>query len=519
MGRWLLGCCVFDLSELPRPVIRYGAGLWRRRWLIVTLAWLTALACWAAIWLLPDKYESQAHVSIQEALVNPLLKDDAVRPDYEQRVEVLRLSLLTFPNVEEMVYRVGLDKTIDANSPLDRQAHLEQLVKNIAGSIRIESPRDMYFIIKFFHSDPQIAKDVVDAALNLLIEQDLGASLRDQEASELRLRSTIAEYDALLSEQAREIAEYRSVHAEELASSLGDEQSKIRRQAQLDDLVDNISQVRLRVESLRQRLVLTPRVSSGGELEDLKIQLSQLRGQYNDNYPDIQNLLKQIERLESDTALPDNPEYRRVGAELRSAQDTLRALEVREDRIRSQIETEAVTFDQAPAVVAQLQRLVRNNQETKEIYQRLTASRDSLALRKTLDNGGRGLEYTVFERPRKALVPSDPPRMLLILAAIVVAFGVGVFLALVMTFLEKTYTQLSDLEEAFGLPVLGAIGQVQTSRIRKKVRFDFFRLTMACSALFLLCFGYIYAAVLHPQAAVLKGGAPASVATTYEGLR
>jgi hypothetical protein len=363
-----------------------------------------------------------------------------------------------------------------------------------------------------------VAKDVVDAALNLLIEQDLGASLRDQEASELRLRSTITEYDALLAEQAREIANYRSIHAEELASTLGDEQSKIRRQAQLNDLVDSISQTRLRVETLRSRSS-TPRVSSGGELEGLKIQLSQLRGQYNDNYPDIQNLLNQIERLESDTALPDNPEYSRIRSELQSAQDTLRALQVREDRIRNQIETEAVTFGQAPTVVAQLQRLERNNRETTEIYQRLTASRDSLALRKTLDNGGQGLEYTVYERPRKALVPTDPPRMLLILAAIVIAFGVGGFLALVMTFLEKTYTQLSDLEEAFGLPVLGAIGQVQTPKIRQKVRFDVLRLMVACSALFLLCFGYIYAAVLHPQAAVLKGGETSNVATTYEGLR
>ncbi|MEL6111930.1 MAG: hypothetical protein AAFR20_03910 [Pseudomonadota bacterium] len=507
---------MFDLSELPRPVIRYGAGLWRRRWLIAAFAWLTALVGWAAIWLIPDTYESQAHVNIQEPLLDPLLKNDAVRPDYAQRVEVLRLSLLTFPNVEEMVYRVGLDKTVEATTPLDRQAQLERLVKDIAGSIRIESPRDMYFVIKAVHSDPAVARDVVDAALNILIEQDLGASLRDQEASERRLKSTIAQYDALLSEQEREIAEYRRVHAEELASTLGDEQSKVRREARLTDIVDNKSQVRLRVETLRARLAVTPRVSTGGELEDLKIQLSQLRSQYNDNYPDIQNLLSQIARLESDDALPDNPDYQRIASELQSARDTLRALQVRENRIRAQIETEAVTLGQAPAVVAQLQRLARNNQETKEIYQRLTASRDSLALRKTLDSGGRGLEYRVFEPPRKALVPSDPPRMLLILGATVLAFGVAGFVALVMTFLEKTYTQLSDLEEAFGLPVLGAVGQVQTMGERRRVRFDFLRLFAVCSALFLLCFGYIYAAVLHPQAAVLKRGDSAVAGASLE---
>lgn len=497
---------MLDLSELPRPVIRYVAGVWRRRWLIILVAWVTAVLGWLAISQIPDKYESQAHVFIQEALVDPLLRDVAARPNYTQRVEALRLSLLTFPNVEEMVYRSGLDSTIEAVSALDRQAQLERLVKGVAENISIQSPRDMYFVLKYSHVSPDMAKNVVDAAVNILIEQDLGASLRESEASEQKLKTTIAEYDRLLAGQEQEIARYRRIHANELASSLGTEQIRERKRAQLNDLVDNISQVRLRVETLRARLAVTPKVSTGGELNLLKVRLAQLRSQYNDNYPDIQNLLSQIARLESDDALPENEDYLRLQAELNSARDSLRALQVREDRVRSEIETDAVTIGQAPAVVAELQRLERNYSETQNIHRKLIGSRDALALRKTLDNGGQGLDYTVFERPRKALVPSDPPRMLLILAVAVLAFGAGGALALALTFIERTYTQSADLEEAFDLPVLGAIGKVHTRQSRARTRYDFLRLSAACSVLFLLCFVYIYMAVLHPQASLLKSG-------------
>jgi len=479
---------VFDLSELPRPVIRYGAGLWRRRWLVVAIAWLTAILGWIAVAMIPDRYQSQAAILISEPLVDPLISEVASRPDISQRVQVLRLSLLTFPNVEEIVYRAGLDSEIIAITPLDRQAQLERMVKEIQNNISIVNPRTNYFEFRYAHQNPQIAKDVVDAAVNLLIEQDLGESLRQTEATEDRLRTKIAEYDGLLAKQEQEVVQYRRIHATELAATIGDKQQSARKEAQLENIIDNISQTSLRVETLRVRLASTPKLSTGGELEGLKIRLAQLRSQYNDNYPDIQNLLQQIERLESDEALPDNRDYIRIQSELRSARDTLAALRIREERIRAEIESDFVTVGQSPEIAAGLLQLQRR------------------------------VEYSVLERPRKALVPNDPPRQLLILAVSILAFGAGGALALAMTFLDKTYTQSADLEAAFDLPIMGAIGTIKTPLSKKKVRRDFLQLSTACVALFLLCFVYIYVAVLHPQASVLKSSeeVTASAAEDYK---
>jgi len=509
---------VLDLSELPRPVIRYGAGVWRRRWLVILVAWLAAGLGWFAISLLPDRYESQAHVFIQEALVDPLLKDIAANPNYERRVDVLRLSLLTYPNVEQMVYRAGLDASIEAVSALDRQAQLERLVREVSSTISIRSPRSMYFIISYGHSEPEVAKKIVDAAVNILIEEDLGASLRENESSEEKLRVSIDQLNDELTQQERDIAEYRRRHADELLVNLSNDQVTARKQAQLSDIVDNISQVRGRVETLRASLASTSRFSTGGELELLKVQLAQLRSQYNDSYPDIQNLLQQIERLESGEALPDNPAYVRLQTELQSANNRLRGLRNNEERLRTELASQSISQGQSPTVVAELQRLQRNFNETQSRLGRLLSARDSLALRKTLDGDGQGLDYDVKERPRTALIPSSPNRKLLIFAVIILALGAGSGLALVLTFIERTYTQSSDLEEAFGLPVLGAVGTVSTkARLRASI-WDFSRLAAAGSAIFIIGYIYYYTAVLHPQELILKGESTKSVATIVKDV-
>ena len=108
---------MFNFSDLPQPIVRYGVGLWRRRWTVVAFAWLTALACWLAVWLIPDSYEARAQLFVQtENILQPVMGDVTASPDYERRVQVVKRSLLTRPNVEEIIYRAGLDQSIDASS-------------------------------------------------------------------------------------------------------------------------------------------------------------------------------------------------------------------------------------------------------------------------------------------------------------------------------------------------------------------------------------------------------------------
>jgi polysaccharide chain length determinant protein (PEP-CTERM system associated) len=508
---------VFDLADLPRPVIRYVVGLWRRRWVVVLGAWAAALALWFLIWLLPDEYESRAQVFVQtETILQPVVKDVAAAPDYKARVDVMRQQLLTRPNVEEVVFRSGLDKTIEASSEIDRRVKLEGLVRWVSESIKIESPQPRYFIITYRNGDRELARRVVDAFLNLLIEQDLGASLEDKEEARRLLEGQITQFNKRLKDEENAIAEFRRVHAEELAVVEGANRHVDEVKIELQRTSDQIASEERQVATLRSLLSQTSR-SGSGELDALRVQLAQLRSQYNENYPDIQNLQARIREMERGGGLPANPEFRRLQVELATAESRIVSLKERETKLRADQAELTVARGQAPAVQIELERLERAKTRTETQYNELLKNRDELTLTTNLGAGGQGVEYKVFERPTAALRPSDPPRFILILAAFVLALGAGAALALLLTFLDKTFSQTETLEQKFGLPVLGSLSTVSSAYTRELRKKDLRRLGGALAGLAAVMLVYLYVSVLRlPGPAEAGGPQTASAAADRE---
>ena len=491
---------MFQLSQLPRPVIRHLNGLWRRRWAVAAIAFAAALVGWFGLWLLPDKYESRAQVYVQtQTILEPVFNGVTAQPDYAQRVEVMRLQLLTRPNVQEIILRSGLDKTIKTRSPLERRAKMEKLINWVSGQIKIESPREMYFVISYKNSDPEISRAVVDAVLNMLIEQDLGASLSEDEAARRRLNLQIEEYEEKLTANERAVADYRAKHAAELAASQGAARSRELKENELARVQDELERTKGRVITLQNLLSATPKTTSGDELDKLKVQLSELRSKYKESHPDIRGIVARIKQLEQGGggALSSNPDYVRLQSELTVAQDSIGVLTKRQEGLQNELQAFDIAASQAPAVEAGLQQIIREYQQTQKTYDELLARRDRLELTKNLGAAGRGVEYQVFERPEKALVPVEPPRLLLIIAVFIAAAGAGVGAAMMFTLWDKSYTQSGELQEAFGLPVLGAVSEVATPDVRAERRRDYKRLGGAFAALAVVGVLYAYFTALR----------------------
>ncbi|MBT8473787.1 MAG: hypothetical protein KJN99_14355, partial [Marinicaulis sp.] len=331
---------MFQFSELPGPVIRHLNGLWRQRWLVVAITWLAALAGWFVIWTMPDEYESRAHVFVQtETILEPVLNGFTARPDYTRRVEVMRLQLLTRPNVQEIVLRAGLDENIEATNDIEHQAKMESLINTVAGAITIDSPRDMYFVISYRNNDAETARRVVDAVMNMLIEQDLGASLSENQAARRRLDLQIEDYEEKLAAAERRLAQFRRENAAELAASQGAVRQREQKESELVRINDEIERTRGRILTLQNLLSATARTSSGDELDKLKVALADLRSRYEESHPDIRGLVARIDQLENSGGgeLSSNREYIRLRSELGVARDSIAALESREDRLKVEL--------------------------------------------------------------------------------------------------------------------------------------------------------------------------------------
>ncbi|MBI1393917.1 MAG: hypothetical protein GC152_14360 [Alphaproteobacteria bacterium] len=519
---------MFDLSSLPQPVVKYGVGLWRRRWIVAAVTWLVALGGWFLVWLVPDRYESRAQVYVQtETILGPVLNGVTARPNYERRVEVMRNQLLTRPNVEKIIYNTGLKDLVEDENPVARQAAMQGLVDWVAGSIRIDSPQEMYFIIRYRFGQPDIARDVVDEVVNMLIEQDLGASLSESEDARRRLSQEIESYDNRLTAKEQEIAEFRRVNAEELAIIEGRE----RRLDTIDNAIaragDELALARRSLRTLNTMLSSTPTTTSGSELDKLMVELAALRSQYEDTHPDIQNLQARIDELQGGAqGLPDNPEYRRLRNEVRAAGDLVATLEEREQQLIAERETLAFQTSQAPAIQADLKRIERDYEQTRKSYEELLARSERLNLTESLGAGRKGVEYHVYERPQMAIKPVSPPRFIMIIGALAAAFGAGGAVALGVTFLERSFTQTGELKKAFGLPVLGGLSEIGSADVRARRFWDVLRLGGALAALLAIAGAYVYwevyrlpsTAAAGPQSASVSGGPDRSVAGGSKGV-
>ncbi len=512
---------MFEFSELPPPVIRHVNGLWRRRWTIIAVVWLVSVLGWFAVWLLPDQYESRAHVFVQtETILEPVLNGFTARPDYTQRVEVMRLQLLTRPNVQEIILRSGLDETIEARTDVERRAKMESLVNWVAEEITIDSPRDMYFVISYANSDPETARAVVDAVLNMLIEQDLGATLSESEAARRRLNLQIEQFEEKLTANERAVATYRRANATELAGSQGTVRRRELKENEMLRVSDELQRTSGRILTLQNLISATPRTTSGDEIDKLKVELADLRSKYQETHPDIRGVVARIEQLDGagGGTLSSNPDFIRLHSELKVAEQSIGILKAREETLREELEALDFAVGQAPEVEAGLQQIIREYEQTQKTYDELLSRRDRLELTKNLGAAGRGVEYQIFERPQTALVPSDPPRLLLIIGVLFISAGAGAGAAWLLTVLDKSYTQAGELQEAFGLPVLGALSEAPSPAVVAGRISDLKKLGGMIAALFLVGVFYTYLTVFQLPSEKGAAGQPTDVAMQGNAL-
>src|SRR3954462_3051475 len=118
---------------LYEQALSYARHLWRYRWLSIGLAWLVCAIGWPIVGLIPPKFESSARVYVNaDQFLTPLLRGLAADVDPRRQVEFLQRTLLSRPNLEQVIHLSNLDLSSSGKlSEKERQEMLLQLAKDI----------------------------------------------------------------------------------------------------------------------------------------------------------------------------------------------------------------------------------------------------------------------------------------------------------------------------------------------------------------------------------------------------
>lgn len=468
------------MQEQLNQIYGYLYGMWKYRWSALAITWLIAVVGWLAVFSLSDNYESKAVVYIDtQSLLKPLLKGLAVDTDTAKDVNVIERSLISRNNLLEVIHDTDLHLRLGVGE--DPSGLITELVNKIqirGGKKNSWARTTNVYEISYESDSPQITYQVVNKLLNTFIDSTLNSSRTDTAMAQEFLDKQIEAYEARLNAAEKRLADFQKENVGLMPSEKGGYYARL--QSKIDALENTRSQLRLaqqrHSELQRQISGESPLLDSTGDrtialkLRQAQDDLANLLSQYTEAHPDVQAVRAQIEDLRkmqelgrqsignsADDSLGFNPVYQDLKIELSKAGIEVGTLKVQLADQQSKIDDLRRRVDSIPEVEAELARLNRDYQITRDRYLSMVERRESAKLVQDVEQNTSQVTFRVIEPPRVADRPSSPNRLLLLTGVLVVALGGGLGWALLRYLLKPAFLSLDQIRDSLDVPVLGTV--------------------------------------------------------------
>lgn len=486
------------MQQLFAQLYGYLIGIWRFRWLTVILTWSIALIGWLWVWSLPESYLATARLDVDStSVLRPLLRGLAIQPDINQRVALMSKTLLSRPNLEKLMRMADLD--LGVKSDLEEERLLAQLKKSI--SLRGDRQNSSLYTVAFKHEDRDVAKRVVQSLMTIFIEGALGDKRKDSSGAQAFIDQQIAEYELRLSESEARLADFKQRHVGMLPGETGGYYKRLesartelsRAELQLRELENRQKELNLQLEGEGPVFFSSSIGSSSSQspidyrINTLQEKMDMLSLNYTELHPEMVQLkekikaLKQERQQEMDMALElppsaisgfgaSSPVYQSMRTMLAETKANVAGLTVRVDEYKSRVDQLANTVNNIPEIEVELKQLNRDYKIVSQQHSSLLKRRESALLSEKVERNADDIKFRVIDPPYVPLKPTEPNKLLLNSAVLVVAIGAGVVCAFLVSLVRPVFVDRHSLSSKLGLPVLGCVTLIPT---REQVRDQF----------------------------------------------
>ena len=460
-----------DLHELFQRVLLEAHAAWRYRWHALVIAWCVAIVGAVLVFALPNQYQASAQVYADtNALTNPLLKGIAVQPDVRQRLQVITRTLLARPNLETVADKTGL--SLRATTPADKDELLLKLGSDVtvkdAGAVNL-------YNITYADPDPKMAQKVVQAFVQILMNDTLGENTASTSTAQAFLEQQVKDYNDRLNDAEKKLADFRKANIGYLPTTQGSSDYSTRLQlaeAKLQDLQSQYAGAAAGRPSAVRRS--DPRVAEvDKQIKDYQKQLDKLLLSYTNEYPDVISTRRMITQLQArrdsmiahpGAAADDgSPAPRAAGPDTRSLAAQVAAQ-------KQQIADLKASADKISDAQLTLSQLSRNYDTTRKQYDDLLARLNTAQLSQDATQTGNNLKFRVISPPIVPLLPVSPKRGLLLLVVFAFAIGVGAAFAFFLHKIKPVFLSLKSLRDFAEMPVIGAFSLVESDTRKHEKR-------------------------------------------------
>lgn len=475
------------MDDLFRQISGILVAMWQRRWVGLIAAWLVALISMLAVTLvIRDRYEASARVFVDtQTVLKPLMTGLAFQPDVDQQVRMLARTLISRPNIEQLIQspRVGLTHLSNA----DRERTIDRLAKEI----RVAPSGDAnLFAITYRDINNTRAQVVVEELVALFVTSGVSDKQRDSEQARKFLDDQIKSYEAKLTESENRLKDFKlrnfgltgTSNQDYFArmSTATEEVNRLRVELQAaeqsrDALRRELSQEEptMPVEAMVPGMVAM-QSETESRLDAQRRQLDELLRRYTDAHPDVTAARRSIAQLEQQRRselesrkatggrgpAPTSPVFQRIRVALAEAEAKVASLRGQLGAQQSQLEQARAMAGRMPEVEAELAQLNRDYDVVRKNYEQLVSRRESASLGEKIDLTTKVADFRVVEPPRVSPTPAKPSRMMVAVLGMLGAIGAGLGAAFALTQVFPTVQDTRGLREVTGRPVLGSVSLV-----------------------------------------------------------
>jgi polysaccharide chain length determinant protein (PEP-CTERM system associated) len=500
-------------------------GAWRFRWSGLGVAALLALAGWALVFTLPDRYEARASVLVDtRTALKPALQGLATQQDVGVELSYVRESLLTNPRLLDVAKSVGLLPPV--SDPVREERVIAGLRKHVI--LTMQSADDQpemgtsggtTYGITYQDTNRSRTLHVVTILLQNLVDETLGGKKQGSQSAQQFLESQVREYEKRLRNAEDRLAEFKSRNFGLMPSQQGGYFVELQKETEaLEDTRTKLLVAESRRAALEKQLHGDAAISSTGafnvaasaggpigmdtvsRIAQTRAHLDDLLTRYTDNHPDVIETRKNLAELEArrqaeiaslkngdaaaavSSGAAASPVYQSIQLALNHADVEIADLHTQLEQHEEKARQLRQLLHTAPQVEAEYAQLNRDYDVNKAQYTALLSSFEKAQLGERADNAG-AVKFEVVEPPVVSSAPVWPKRPRLLVAILLASLAVGATVANRLDRLRPMVGSSERLAQLTGVPVLAAVGPAWPSQARRARRREVFGISVAAAAL------------------------------------
>ncbi len=466
------------MMTLTHRIYYLMGGVWRRRYVVVIPVIILPIIGGLVGVMGKQSYSTHTSMLIQEtAKHNPFLEDFALSANLKDRMAGLDILL----HSRHILRKVALSESLITKDTPDSKVDnviadlSSKIVMNLAGADLIN--------ITYKSDEAEGMKEVLESVSEHFIEELLAPERSSVEKSEEFLSRQLDKFEYDLSEAEHKLAEYKSLHSEELPELYHSAISRLSslRHKRLEKKSE-LSGAKKSLEQLSARLASTSPVIGKieEELVQLKSQLVILQARYTNEHSAIKGLERKIERLEKDRSSVMAKKYN-INTErlwdLASSVDPsnaekssplllsqLEGLQRQKSQIES-LEGELVGLDFS---IEKLEKDTSNHGEKerrlielqrdlnvkRKFYEELLRRYEMARVTRELGRFEQDERIKVIDRPFKPSFSSNPAPILFVLSGLFGGFFLGLGLVVILEMIDSSIRRRDQLVKITEVPVL-----------------------------------------------------------------